>query len=127
MRMPTTTIPTRWLLAMLLLAMPALARSQDVAAPAGSAAALSVADQELNAGLAAYLRRHFSEAERHFRAAVDADPRNAAAHFYLAYSIYKIAEPRRPNDPGKQRAAEEFAKAYELDPLFVPGWGRRKP
>ena len=127
MRMPTTTIPTRWLLAMLLLVVPALARSQDAGAPAGSAAALSVADQELNAGLAAYLRRHFSEAERHFRAAVDADPRNAAAHFYLAYSIYKIAEPRRPNDPGKQRAAEEFAKAYELDPLFVPGWGRRKP
>lgn len=117
------TMTTRWLLGILLV-VPGLTSGQETPAPAEPRAAASSTEQEMRAGLSSYLRRHFSEAERHFRAAVDADPGSAAAHYYLGYTIYKIAEPKRPNDPGKQRAAEEFAKAYAIDPAFQPGWGR---
>ena len=95
--------------------------ARDVTAPI--AVTSNSAEQHIEAGLASYWRLRFPEAERHFRAAADADPQSAAAHYYLGYAIYKTAEPKRPNDPGKQRAALEFAKAYEIDPGFRPGWG----
>jgi hypothetical protein len=87
------------------------------------ARAESTTEEQKAAGLRAYWRLHFSEAEGHFQAAVDADPRSAAALYYLGYTVYKIAEPKRANDPGKQRAAVLFARAYEIDPGFTPGWG----
>ena len=49
----------------------------------------------------------------------------AAAFYYLGYTVYKIAEPKRPNDPGKRQAAELFARAYQIDPGFTPDWGVR--
>ena len=61
-----------------------------------------------------------------FERAVAADPNSAAAHYYLGYTIYKIAEPKRHDSPGKKEAAAEFAKAYELDPGFKPVWGSRR-
>jgi hypothetical protein len=88
-----------------------------------SARAESASEEQRAAGMKAYWRLHFQEAEGHFQAAVDADPRSAAALYYLGYTVYKIAEPKRPNDPGKQRAAGIFARAYEIDPTFTPGWG----
>ena len=83
------------------------------------------AGEEQKAGMAAYWRLDFQTAKGQFQAAVDADPQSAAALYYLGYTVYKIAEPKRPNDPGKQAAAELFARAYELDPTFTPGWGVR--
>jgi hypothetical protein len=38
--------------------------------------------------------------------------------------VYKIAEPKRPFHPDKQKAADLFAKAYSLDPEFKPVWHR---
>jgi hypothetical protein len=84
----------------------------------------SAGDEQRAAGMKAYWRLDFREAERHFQAAVDADPHSAAALYYLGYTVYKIAEPRRPNDPGKHKAAELFARAYAIEPGFTPGWGR---
>ena len=75
------------------------------------------------AGMVAYWKLHFREAEGHFQAAVKADPLDAASLYYLGYTVYKIAEPKRPNDPGKRRAAELFARAYQIDPGFTPDWG----
>ena len=89
------------------------------------ASAQSAAEEQTAVGLAAYKKLHFREAERHFQAAVDAFPGSAAALYYLGYTVYKIAEPKRPNDPGKRRAAELFARAYQIDPGFTPGWGVR--
>ena len=97
-----------------------------VAAPAPTSVSTGAADAAIQAGLAAYRRRQFSKAEIEFRRAVDADPGSAAAHFYLGYTYYKIVEPRRPFHPGKQQAAAEFAKAYELDPAFKPVWAWKK-
>lgn len=89
------------------------------------ARARSATEEHNAAGLAAYSKLHFREAEAQFQAAVDADPGSAAALYYLGYTVYKIAEPKRHDDPGKRRAAELFARAYAIDPDFRPGWGVR--
>jgi tetratricopeptide (TPR) repeat protein len=106
--------------------MPAQEAAQEpaAAAPAASPSSMS-ADEHIQAGLAAFRKRRFAAAKTHFEEAVAANPDSAAAHFYLGYTIYKIAEPKRPNSPGKQEAAGHFAKAYELDPAFVPTWHAR--
>ncbi len=94
-------------------------KSTDV--PASGAAQPSI-----DAGLKAFVRHHFSQAEVEFRKAVDADPQSAAAHFYLGYTYYKMGEPARRMNEHKEKAREEFAKAFELDPTFRPVWGSRK-
>jgi tetratricopeptide (TPR) repeat protein len=113
----------------LLVAAPTLARAQATppptaeVAPANPASVTTAAAQPfIDAGLAAFRRRRFAQAETEFRKAVEADPSSAAAHYYLAYTKYKIVEPKRPFHPGKQEAAGEFARAYELDPTFQPVW-----
>jgi Tfp pilus assembly protein PilF len=83
------------------------------------------AEEYVDAGLKAFRRRRFGAAQADFQKAVDADPQSAAATFYLAYTYYKIAEPSRRLTPGKKRAAELFAKAYELNPAFRPVWGQK--
>ena len=89
-----------------------------VAVPAGGA------DEYIDAGLKAFRRRRFGAAQADFQKAVDANPQSAAATFYLAYTYYKIAEPTRRLTPGKKKAAELFAKAFELNPAFRPAWGQ---
>lgn len=116
------------LLSIVLLAGTSLSAPEPPWAPASTLqaaeAASPSAEAEIEAGLAAFRRLRFHEAEKHFQAAVEADPQSAAATFYLAYTIYKIAEPKRPFHPDKQRAAQLFARAYELDPSFRPVWAR---
>ena len=101
---------------------------QDPAAPPSTQAAASAptgsASDEIHAGLEAFRKRRFTQARSAFERAVAADPQSAAAHYYLGYTIYKIAEPKRPFHPDKQKAAELFAKAYQLDPTFKPVWSR---
>lgn len=94
--------------------------------PETPAVAASANQSEIDEGLAAFKRKRFAAAKRHFQAAVDANPNDAAATFYLAYTVYKIAEPKRPFHPEKQQAAALFDKAYELDPNFKPVWAPRK-
>ena len=108
--------------ALLLSTLLAPAAQEPPAAPAASSASV---DSHIDAGLAAFKKKRFRQAEIEFRQAMDADPNNAAATWYLGYTYYKIAEPKRPFDPGKQKAAELFAKAYQLDPQFKPAWSRR--
>jgi Tfp pilus assembly protein PilF len=97
------------------------AESATTAAPSGGSAR-----DEIQAGLAAFGKRRFAQARESFERAVAADPQSAAAHYYLGYTIYKIAEPKKHDSPGKKEAAAEFAKAYELDPNFKPVWGSRR-
>jgi tetratricopeptide (TPR) repeat protein len=104
---------------------PATAPATEATAvePAEAASAPSAsAGDPIQAGLALYKKRRFRQAAAEFKRAVELDPQSAAAHYYLGYSIYKIAEPRRANDPGKQEAAGHFARAYELNPNFKPTW-----
>jgi tetratricopeptide (TPR) repeat protein len=95
-------------------------------APAMRAAPAGSASDEIHAGLEAFRKRRFTQARAAFERAVAADPQSAAAHYYLGYTVYKIAEPKRHDSPGKKEAAEHFAKAYELDPNFKPVWGSRR-
>jgi Flp pilus assembly protein TadD len=92
--------------------------------PTASASTTS-AEEHIEMGKAAFKKKRFAAARDHFQQAVDASPDSAAAHYYLGYAIYKIAEPKRANSPGKQEAAQHFAKAYELDPGFKPAWRTR--
>jgi Tfp pilus assembly protein PilF len=99
-------------------------------APAVTSAPLSTANPsaaqaDIDSGLAAFRRLRFSQAEASFEKAWEEDPTSAAAAFYLAYTYYKIAEPKRPFHPDKQKAADMFAKAFSLDPNFKPVWGRK--
>src|SRR4051794_3068985 len=100
---------------------PAATPSTQTAASAPSASA----SDDIHAGLEAFRKRRFAQARTAFERAVAADPQSAAAHYYLGYTIYKIAEPKRHDSPGKKEAADHFAKAYELDPGFKPAWGSR--
>ena len=88
--------------------------------------ASSAAAPHIEAGLAAFKKRHFTQAEGEFRKAEEADPQSAAAAFYLGYTYYKIAEPKRRLTPDKQKAAELFAKAFAIDPGFKPVWQSKK-
>ncbi|PYQ40392.1 MAG: hypothetical protein DMF77_18565 [Acidobacteria bacterium] len=97
------------------------AGTDATAAPSGGSAS-----DEIQAGLNAFAKRRFAQAREAFERAVAADPQSAAAHYYLGYTIYKIAEPKRHDSPGKKEAAAEFAKAYELDPNFKPVWGSHR-
>ena len=115
--------------------LPALQQAPPPAAPApkdppsavaAAEASTGAAGPHLDAGLAAFKKRRFAKAEIEFRKAVDAEPQNAAALFYLGYTYYKIAEPKRHDSPGKQKAAELFAKAYAVDPAFTPVWRAAK-
>jgi Flp pilus assembly protein TadD len=90
-----------------------------------STASAMSAEEHIEQGKAAFRRKRFAAARDHFQRAVDASPESAAAHYYLGYAIYKIAEPKRANSPGKQEAASHFARAYELDPAFKPAWRSR--
>src|SRR5262245_30578451 len=95
------------------------AKEEVTSAPLPSASA----DSAIAAGLKAFKRRNYRQAEIQFRTAWEADSSNPAAAFYLGYTYYKMAEPKRPFHPDKQKAAALFAKAYELDPKFKPVWG----
>jgi tetratricopeptide (TPR) repeat protein len=93
--------------------------AQAAPAPTASTGAL------IEAGLKAFGRRRYTQAEIEFRKALEADPQSAAAAYYLGYTYYKTAEPKRPFHPDKRKAAEMFARAYELDPAFRPAWSKR--
>jgi tetratricopeptide (TPR) repeat protein len=104
----------------------ALGPATQDAAPAATdlpAANTGASQAAIDAGIARFKKRRFSQAEVDFRRALDADPGSAAPYFYLGYTYYKLAEKKRPFHPDKQKAKDMFAKAYELDPAFRPVWG----
>jgi Tfp pilus assembly protein PilF len=112
-------------IAALLLAAAVIPAAQETTPrPEPAVQAAGSPESHIEAGLKDFKRRRFARAQEHFEQAVQANPDDAAATFYLAYTVYKIAEPKKPFHPDKQRAAELFAKAYSLDPNFKPVWHR---
>src|SRR5690349_18135967 len=88
-------------------AKPAAATAPEAeSAPATAAPAPSggSASDEIQSGLTAFAKHRFPAARAAFERAVAADPNSAAAHYYLGYTIYKIAEPKRHDSPGKKEA-----------------------
>jgi tetratricopeptide (TPR) repeat protein len=82
----------------------------------------SAAAPYIASGVAQYRRLRFRAARDEFEKAVAADPQSAAAEYYLGYSLYKIGEPTRRLTPEKEASKGHFARAFELNPLFVPHW-----
>jgi tetratricopeptide (TPR) repeat protein len=93
--------------------------------PAATPAATSATDPYLSAGIAAFKKRRFAAARAEFEKAEAANPQSAAAAYYLGYTWYKIGEPSRRMNASKEKAKELFAKAFTLDPVFRPDWGRK--
>jgi tetratricopeptide (TPR) repeat protein len=91
---------------------------------AATPTAASAADPYLGAGIAAFKKRRFAAARAEFEKAAAADPRSAAAAYYLGYTFYKLGEPSRRMNANKEKAKELFATAFSLDPAFTPTWGR---
>lgn len=83
----------------------------------------SAATAAVDAGIAAYRKRRYPQAEADFERALKADPNSAPAAYYLGYTIYKRVE-RKPFHPDKTRAAHLFDQAFVADPSFRPDWGR---
>jgi tetratricopeptide (TPR) repeat protein len=106
---------------------PAPALAAEPTPATGPASTPSSAIQEhIDAGLKAFIRGRFSQAQGEFEKAYNLDSQSAAAAFYLGYACYKLGEPSRRMDPDKTRAKELFAQAYTLDPAFVPVWNTKK-
>lgn len=101
---------------------PAAAPPTAEAKPAATSPA--AAEPAIEAGLKAFRRKRYTAAEIEFRKAMEADASSAAAAFYLGYTYYKMAEPKRPFHPDKKKSAELFARAFELDPAFKPVWSK---
>ena len=97
---------------------PSVTTNETTAAPTSSVTS------EIEAGLKAYKRRAYAQAEVHFQKAVDADPDDAAANYYLGYAIYKRVE-KSPFHADKRRAAKYFSAAFSADPRFRPDWGQK--
>ncbi len=95
------------------------------AAPAATASSAGPAASYIDAGIAAFRKRRFAAAKADFEKAEAADPQSAAAAYYLGYTYYKIGEPSKRMNANKEKAKELFARAFSLDPGFVPVWGRK--
>jgi len=102
----------------------ATAPSAPVAPPAPATSA-GPAAAYIDAGIAAFKKRHFAKAKAEFEKAEAADPQSAAAAYYLGYTYYKIGEPSKRMNANKEKAKELFARAFSLDPAFNPTWGRK--
>jgi Tfp pilus assembly protein PilF len=107
---------------MTLAALMLVASLQETPAPPVQTASPALAQQHVSEGLALYKRRRFRAARDEFRKAVEADSSSAAAHYYLAYTLYKIGEPTRRLTSEKEESRGLFARAFELDPGFRPSW-----
>ena len=101
---------------------PAITAPAQAAPPA--ATPTGAADPYLAAGIAAFKKRRFAAARAEFEKAEAADPQSAAAAYYLGYTFYKLGEPSRRMNANKEKAKELFAKAFSLDPVFKPAWGK---
>jgi tetratricopeptide (TPR) repeat protein len=105
---------------------PAATAPATPVAPSPAASAAGPAASFIDAGLAAYKKRRFAAAKADFEKAEAADPQSAAAAYYLGYTYYKIGEPSKRMNANKEKAKELFARAFSLDPAFVPTWGRMR-
>jgi len=83
------------------------------------------ASASLEKGVALLRHARYRSARVELEKAVAADPQSAAAHYYLGFSLYKIAEPTRRLTKEKEEAAQHFATCYSIEPGFRPDFGRK--
>jgi Tfp pilus assembly protein PilF len=84
-----------------------------VLSPAASAQEGSAeAERAFQKGKGYTYAKKYRPAVKHLSKAVEADPNNAAAYYYLGYTYYLQKK--------HALAREAFAKAYALDPDYSP-------
>ncbi len=77
------------------------------------------AKNQLNEGARAYKAGHFSEAQAHFKQALDLDPSQKNAPFFIARSLHAQYKPgvEAPENVAKARAAiDAYQKVLDQDP-----------
>ena len=79
---------------------------------------------ELSLGIAAFDHAKYGEAILHLQRVVTVDPQSATGHFYLAEAYDKVYSENCErncvaNERRRQRALEEFQRAYELNPSIT--------
>ena len=70
------------------------------------------AHQHFNTGLDLYFKKDYGGAIKEFEEAVQIDPENADAYYFMGYSYYKLRD--------MQKAMEVFDQAYEADVKYSP-------
>lgn len=87
--------------------------------PASLWAQLATADSELEQGVQASEDARYEDAIQHFQRSISLDPRNKAAHLYLAtiyYQLYMPGVDTPENLQVAQAAIEQYQNVFELDP-----------
>jgi tetratricopeptide (TPR) repeat protein len=87
--------------------------------PAGVWAQLASADTELQKGIQAYKEARYEDAIQHFQRSISLDPRNNAAHLYLAMSYLEqyIPGANTPENLQMAKAAiDQYQNVLELEP-----------
>ena len=103
---------------------------EEPAAPQETVSATPAAggdvQSHIDAGLSAFRKRRFAAARAALRAGRGGRPRQRRrAPSTSATRSTRSPSPSGPSTRTRQRAAELFAKAYELDPTFKPAWSKR--
>jgi Flp pilus assembly protein TadD len=84
----------------------------------------SAAGQAFAGGFADLRAGRYESAEQKLQRAVEANPRNAAAHYYLGYTYYLLSRKEPATSEYSRKAAESIAQAFRIDPTFTPTWGK---
>lgn len=75
-------------------------------------------------GLAELKAGRYESAQKELQGAVAANPKDAAAHYYLGYTYHLMAQQSPTEKEWARKAAEEIALAYRLQPNFTPLGGK---
>jgi tetratricopeptide (TPR) repeat protein len=80
--------------------------------------------QAFAAGFADLKAGRYESAEQKLLTAIQTEPRNAAAHYYLGYTYYLRSQMDPGNSEFARKATESISQAFRIDPTFRPTWGK---
>ena len=78
----------------------------------------------IDAGLKAFKRHRYSQAEIDFRKAMDAGPVQRGGRLLPRLHVLQDGRAEAPVPSRQAKSAQLFARAFELDPKFKPVWRR---
>jgi tetratricopeptide (TPR) repeat protein len=97
-------------------------RPSDASTIGGDSPRTTPASPSLSRGLAALRTGRYETAATELSRAVEQNPDDAAAHYYLGYAYYLMAEEQPDKRELARKAAAEIQEAYRLRPDFTPNW-----
>ena len=97
---------------LILITFTTMIRAQEQTAPVPADRAATMESGSLDGAMRLYRQRRYESAIAEFEKIVAADPKNAAAYYFMGYAHYVMKH--------HQDALAAFAKAFEADPNFDP-------